>query len=109
MLKIFSLILLLMLTACDFGRSASRIAYWQSETEKYLPVGISKGDAEKFFHDRGLTLRCCMSGPNIESAHAARERNIGRHFFMEYEANIIVDFKDDKVDRVRVMRFGVGL
>jgi hypothetical protein len=107
--KIFVLTLLLLLTACDFGRSSSRIASCQGETKKNLPVGSSRNDAEKFFQDRGLTLGCCMSGPNMQNAHVARERNIGRNLLMEYEANIIVDFKDDKVARVRVMRVGVGL
>ena len=107
--KILAIALLLLLTACDFGRSTSRIVYWQDETSKNLPIGTSKSDAEKFFRDRGIELGCCISGPDMKNSYLATEKNIGRELFMEYNVTIVVDFKDDKVARVRVMRLGAGL
>ena len=98
------------LAACDFGKSASRIEYWQNETARQLPVGTSKADAEKFFRDRGLRLGCCISGKaDMVNSHLAKEKNIGRELFTQYDAAIVVDFEQDKVARVSVLRFGIGL
>jgi hypothetical protein len=72
--------------------------------------GESHQDAQAFFATRGLELHCCMSGPDIEHAYSATERNIGRFGWIEYSALIVVDVSSDqRVSRVRVLRTGVGL
>lgn len=109
LLRIFVPVLLLCLAACDFGGSAARIAYWQNETRQKLPIGTRKNAAEIFFRDRGLELRCCISGPEMQDSHLAREDDIGRELITQYGAMIVVDFKDEQVARVRVLRVGAGL
>jgi hypothetical protein len=95
---------------CSLGRADSRIAYWQAETRAHVPVGSRIEDAQAFFAARGLELRCCMSGPDIEHAYSATERNIGRFGWTEYSALIVVDVSpDQRVSQVRVLRTGVGL
>jgi hypothetical protein len=98
------------IAGCSIGRADSRIAYWQAETQAHLPVGTRVEDAQAFFASRGLHLQCCMSGPNIENAYSATEKNIGRLGWTEYSALIVVDVSpDQRVSKVRVLRIGVGL
>jgi len=92
------------------GRVNSRVAYWQKQTEIHVPVGISLDDAQKFFVSQGLELRCCMSGPDIHNAYSATERDVGRFVFTEYSVLIVADVSANQtIDRVRVLRIGVGL
>ncbi len=96
--------------SCSTGRVNSRVEYWVEQTRDHLPVGTRLADAESFFASRDLTLRCCMSGPDIEHAYSATERNVGRFAFTEYSVLIVVDVSPDGlVNRVRVQRIGVGL
>jgi hypothetical protein len=95
--------------ACSIGHANARIAYWTEETRVHVPVGSRIEDAQAFFASRGLQLRCCMSGPDIDRAYSAMERKIGRFVWIEYSALIVVDVSPDhQVSRVRVLRVGVG-
>ena len=100
----------LALVGCTMGRVNSRVAYWQKQTEIHVPVGSGLDDAQKFFASQGLELRCCMSGPDIRNAYSATERNVGRFVFTEYSVLIVADVSANQtIDRVRVLRIGVGL
>jgi hypothetical protein len=67
-------------------------------------------DAEAFFAARRVKLTCCMSGPDIDNAYSARERDVGRFVFTEYSVLIVVDVAPDGLlKQVRVLRIGVGL
>jgi hypothetical protein len=100
----------LALVGCTMGRVNSRVAYWQKQTEIHVPVGSSLDDAQKFFASQGLELRCCMSGPDIRNAYSATERDVGRFVFTEYSVLIVADVSANQtIDRVRVLRIGVGL
>jgi hypothetical protein len=95
---------------CTVGRANARVAYWTEETRVHVPVGSRIEDAQAFFASRGLDLRCCTSGPDINEAYSATERNIGRFAWTEYSALIVVDVAPDRrVSHVRVLRTGVGL
>jgi hypothetical protein len=100
----------LILAGCSMGRVNSRVAYWQMQTKVHVPAGTSLKDAQSFFSSRGLDLRCCMSGPDIRDAYSASERDVGRFGFTEYSVVIVADVSaSNVVDRVRVLRIGVGL
>jgi hypothetical protein len=100
----------LALAGCSMGRVNSRVAYWQKQTEIHVPAGTSLKDAQAFFSSQGLELRCCMSGPDIQGAYSASERGVGRFGFTEYSVLIVADVSASQVvDRVRVLRIGVGL
>jgi hypothetical protein len=74
------------------------------------PLGTSLENAQKFFASQGLKLQCCMSGPDIQNAYSASERNVGRFVFTEYSVLIVADVSANQtIDRVRVFRIGVGL
>jgi hypothetical protein len=95
---------------CTVNHANVRVAYWTEEARLHVPVGSRIEDAQAFFASRGLQLRCCMSGPDIDQAYSATERNIGRFAWTEYSALIVVDASPDhRVSRVRVLRVGVGL
>jgi hypothetical protein len=86
------------------------VAYWQKQTDIHVPAGTSLDDAKRFFASQGLELRCCMSGPDIHDAYSATERDVGRFVFTEYSVLIVADVSgNQKIDRVRVLRIGVGL
>ena len=107
---IICLFITLGLTGCSMWRVNSRVAYWQKQTEIHVPAGTSLGDAQKFFASQGLQLRCCMSGPDIHNAYSASERNVGRFVFTEYSVLIVADVSANQtIDRIRVLRIGVGL
>ena len=97
-------------TGCSIGHANARVAYWTEETRVHVPVGSRLEDAQAFFASHGLQLRCCMSGPDIDRAYSATERDIGRFVWTEYSALIVVDVSpEQRVTRVRVLRIGVGL
>ena len=92
------------------GRVDERQQYWTTTTAARLPVGTSHADADALFAANKLELKCCVSGPDITKAYYASEKNVGRALITEYDVVILVDFsKDDRVERVRVQRWGVGL
>jgi hypothetical protein len=66
------------MAGCSAWRADSRIEYWQAETRAHVTVASRIEDAQAFFAARGLDLHCCMSGPEIDHAYSATERNIGR-------------------------------
>jgi hypothetical protein len=104
------LTLVISLSGCTIGRVNARVAFWQEQTEKHVPAGTSVGEAQRFFASQGLDLRCCMSGPDIHNAYSAAERNIGRFVFTEYSVLIVADVSANQtIDRIRVLRIGVGL
>jgi hypothetical protein len=95
---------------CSMDRVNSRVTSWQKQIDAHVPAGTSLKDAQAFFSSKGLELRCCMSGPNIHDAYAASERNVGRFAFTEYSVLIVADVSANQlIDRVRVLRIGVGL
>jgi hypothetical protein len=95
---------------CTVNHANARVAYWTEETRLHIPIGSRIEDAQEFFASHGLQLRCCMSGPDIDHAYSAVERNIGRFAWTEYSALIVVDASPDhRVSRVRALRIGVGL
>jgi hypothetical protein len=100
----------LAIAGCSVGRADARVAYWIGETRVHVPIGTRIEDAQTFFASRGLELRCCTSGPDIEQAYSAVERNIGRFAWTEYSALIVVDVSPEgRVSRTRVLRIGAGL
>lgn len=100
----------LAITGCTVGRADARVSYWIGETRVHVPIGTRIEDAQAFFASRGLELRCCTSGPGIEQAYSAVERNIGRFVWTEYSALIVVDVSQaGRVTRTRVLRVGAGL
>jgi len=106
----FTIILLLFVAGCSMSRVTERERYWVETTAARMPMGTPLSEAKAIFASNGLELRCCMSGPEITNAFYAQERKVGRAFIMEYDVVIIVDVsKDDRVERVRVQRLGVGL
>jgi hypothetical protein len=97
-------------SGCTMGRVNSRVAYWQKQTEVHVPAGTSLDEAKHFFASQGLELRGCMSGLDIHNAYSASERNVGRFVFTEYSVLIVADISANQtIDRVRVLRIGVGL
>jgi len=105
-----SILSTLILTSCSVGHANARVAYWTEEMRRHVPVGAPIAEAQAFLAGRGLELRCCLSGPDIEHAYSAMERDVGRYGWMEYSALIVVDVSSDQhVRRVRVLRVGVGL
>ena len=99
----------LLLAACSTSRVDERMSYWRAEVAGHLPVGTAKPQAEAFFAARGAKLECCVrsSGPWL---HFARERNVGRLLWTEYDVVVEVEFSaDEKVASVSVRRWGVGL
>jgi len=100
----------LVLSACTIGRVDSRVAYWQKQAEIHVPAGTSLGEAKAFFVARFAVAVICMSGPDIHDAYSASEQNVGRFAFTEYSVLIVADVSANQtVDRVRVLRVGVGL
>jgi hypothetical protein len=99
----------LCVAGCSVGHADARVAYWTEQARLHVPAGTSVADAVHFFGARGLRLRCCMSGPGIDHAYSATERDIGRFGWIEYSALIVVDVTaEQRVSRVRVLRVGVG-
>src|SRR5579863_4469810 len=91
-------------TGCSVGHANARVAYWTEETRLHVPIGSRVEDAQTFFGSRGLQLRCCMSGPDVDQAYSATERNIGRFGWTEYSALIVVDISpEQRVSRIRVL------
>lgn len=102
--------MLLCFSGCTTFRVDERQAYWESEIKKNLPSGASLEEAKQFFFKRGLDLHCCMSGPGMNNAHLALERKVGQFLWTEYDIAIVVDIsKAQHVEKVRVMRWGIGL
>ncbi len=99
------------LSACTLGRVNTRVTYWTTETHAHLPVGTSLDDAQRFFATRGLSMRCCVSGPPGASRYYfATDRRVGRFIFTEYDVAVLISFtSDERVESVRVERWGVGL
>jgi hypothetical protein len=95
---------------CTTHRANERVAYWREKARLHVPVESRIEDAQAYFASQGLELRCCMSGPDIDQAYSAAERNIGRFAWTEYSALIVVDASPEhRVSRVRVLRVGVRL
>ena len=95
---------------CSIGHANARIKYCTEETRLHVPVGTRLEDAQAFFASHGLQFGCCISGPDMNKAYSATERDIGRFMWMEYSAFIVVDVAADQtVSRVRVLGIGVGL
>ncbi len=66
--------------------------------------------ASAVFKAQGVDLRCCTSGPDFRDAYVAIERKVGRSFLIEYDVAVIVEVAPgEKIQRVRVQRWGVGL
>ncbi len=109
-MKIWTTILVaLLLSACSMERVSEREQFWRATTAARLPVGTPLVEAKALFAEHGLELKCCVSGENMRDAHYAAERNVGRALITEYDVAVIVDVsKDEKVERVRVQRWGVG-
>jgi hypothetical protein len=100
----------LTITGCTVGRANAKVSYWTEEAREHVPIGTRIENAQAFFASRGLQLRCCTSGPDIDQAYSTMERNIGHFVWTEYSALIVVDVAPDhRVSRVRVLRVGVGL
>ncbi len=99
------------LAACSLGRVNTRVTYWATETRAHLPVGASLDDVRRFFAARGLRMNCCVSAPPGGSRYYfALERKVGRFVFTEYDVAVLIAFtSDERVESVRVERWGVGL
>jgi len=107
---VFVIALLVGLSGCSTALVDERIAYWSTSAKESLPPGTTLQEAKNFFASKGLELRCCVSGPDITDAYFTSERKVGRNFFVEYDVAIIVDItQDQRVERIRVQRWGVGL
>ena len=105
------IVIALSIAGCSTHRVKERISYWESETGRYLPQGSTLQQAEEFFSSRGSKLMCCMrSPPQIPEAHYVLERKIGYALWMEYDVAVLVIVSDDqRVQSVKVQRWGVGL
>ncbi|MRV76003.1 hypothetical protein GJ700_30245 [Duganella sp. FT92W] len=100
----------LLLAGCSMARVYEREQYWTETTAARLPTGTPLADAKALFAANGLELKCCVSGPEMTKAFYASERNVGRALIVEYDVVVVVDVsKDDRVEQVRVQRWGVGL
>ena len=99
-----------LLASCTIGRVDTRMKYWQEQTDKNLPVGTPLADAQAFFTARGLNLRCCVDAePTILKSWFASEPYVGRLLWMEYSVTVLVKMSpDDRVENVRVERWGAG-
>jgi hypothetical protein len=105
-----SLAVSFLVAGCTGHRASARVEKLRSEIGTDVPVGTSIDVATQYFSQRGLRLKCCMTGPNIHSAYTATEHGIGRTLWVEYSALVVVDVSDERrVTRVRVMRVGLGL
>lgn len=97
-------------SGCSMDRVHEREQYWAVTTRANLPAGTPLENAKSFFAANGLELKCCVTGPEMTNAYYASERNVGRELITEYDVVVIVDVsKDDRVERVRVQHWGVGL
>jgi len=106
----FCLAVALQLSGCTIWLANSRVAYWQRQTEIHIPAGTTLVDAQRFFAEHGLELKCCISGPDIHDAYSTTDRNVGRLIFTEYSVLVVADVSANQtVDRIRVLRIGVGL
>jgi hypothetical protein len=101
---------LVSLAACSVGHADRRVAYWQSLTAQQLPPGSTLDEATQLFSSHGLDLHCCVSGPDIDKAYYAMEKNVGRLLWMQYDVMVVVDISAERrVEGVKVVRLGVGL
>jgi len=108
--KFLALFLALLLAGCTTYKVDKRVSYWQAETSEHLKQGASLAQATNFFKSKGLELKCCINGPDINNAYLAREKNVGRFFLVEYDVVILVSISSEKkVEKIRVQRWGVGL
>jgi hypothetical protein len=96
---------------CTIGRVNERVAYWSKTTAQKLPPGSTLQDAKDLFAAAGLTFVCCVSAePDLKPSWYAMERNVGRYFIVEYSVAVLVEVSpDDRILRVGVERWGVGL
>ncbi|WP_147328037.1 MULTISPECIES: hypothetical protein [unclassified Duganella] len=102
--------MLLCFSGCTTVRVDERQAYWEGEIKTNLPSGASLEEAKQFFFARGLDLHCFVSGPDMDNAHLALEHKVGRFLWTEYDIAIVVDIsKTQRVEKARVLRWGVGL
>jgi hypothetical protein len=99
------------LGGCTIGRVNERVAYWSRTTAEKLPPGSTLQDAKDLFAAAGLEFVCCVSAePQLKPSWYAMERNVGRYFIVEYSVAVLVEVSpDDRVVRVDVERWGVGL
>jgi hypothetical protein len=76
-----------------------------------LPPGSTLQQANEFFSSRGSSLRCCVrSPPQIPQAYYVLEHNVGFFLLTTYDVAVLVTLSDtDKVQSVKVQRWGVGL
>jgi hypothetical protein len=109
-LAVIATVLTYAISGCSVSRVDNRVDYWQSISQTKLLPGTPLSEAQELFKAHGLELRCCTSGPNIKNAYTAIERNVGRKLLVEYDVVVLVDVSpDQKIERVRVQRWGVGL
>lgn len=96
--------------SCSMGRVNARMAYWQAEVDDHLPLGSALADAESFFRERGVALRCCASGPGFSDNYYALERDVGRFMWTQYSVEIFLEVSmEQTVRNIRIHRIGVGL
>jgi hypothetical protein len=110
-LCMFLLLLTSAISGCSLGRVNQRMLYCEAEIRDHLPIGTPVGEAERFFDARGLKLTCCVSGPRgAPKFYFAKERQVGRFFFTEYDVVILVALSSSqRVESMRVERWGIGL
>ncbi len=107
--SLVALLGLLAVCACSMDRVVEREQFWVKAAGEHLPPGTSRADATRFLAAHGLVLRCCVNGPDIVQASMAREPGVGRALLVDYDVVLLLDFSnDDRLERVRVQRWGVG-
>jgi hypothetical protein len=96
---------------CSTHRVKERMAYWETESSRYLPPGSTLQQAKDFFSSRGSSLLCCLrSPPQIPQAYYVLEHDVGFFLLTSYSVAVLVTLSDtDKVESVKVQRWGVGL
>jgi hypothetical protein len=103
-------LMVLLMCACSMGHVYEREQFWTATTAARLPLGTPLTEAKALFAANGLELKCCVSGDGMNEAYYALERNVGRALITEYDVAVIIEVsKDEKVARVRVQRWGIGL
>ena len=109
-LKLAATCLALIVASCTSSRVDERMTYWSKVVANQVRAGSTIEGAKSVIAAQGLTLTCCVSGPDNKQSYFALEKHVGRFLFTEYDIAVIVNVSNDNhVTDARVERWGLGL
>ncbi len=98
-----------LVASCSSSRVDERMTYWSKVISNQVPSGSTIESARSVLATHGLSLTCCVSGPDEKQSYFAVEKRVGRFLFTEYDVAVIINVsKDNHVADARVEKWGVG-